>query len=265
MTAAFLRVGPTEALTRLLAFHHAGGSATAYLPFVRGLRAETESLLFGLPGRDEGEEALRPTDFEDAVDRLAPDFRAAVDRPCVVFGHSLGGLLAHRLVGTLPDDRRALVRTVVVSASASPRHAAAAATMPAAPFVSRTRASVLEDLRRFGGCPPELFEDPELVAHFVDVLGHDLHLADTYTPGGGDHRGVPYQVWYGTEDETSATDALSDWADCGPDPVVVRGFPGGHFYLFERPDAGSALQELLHKAAAPRPAASAVPASEGEL
>ncbi|PKV84109.1 thioesterase II family protein [Streptomyces sp. TLI_146] len=264
MTAAFLRVGPSDASTRLLAFHHAGGSATAYLPFVRGLSDETESLLFQLPGRDEGEEDLRPADFEDAVERLARDFHAAVDRPCVVFGHSLGGLLAHRLVGTLPEDRRALVRTVVVSASASPRRAADAATTPAAPFVSRTRASVLDDLRRFGGCPPELFEDPELVEHFVDVLGHDLHLADTYTPGGGDHRGVPYEVWYGTEDETTAPDGLSDWADCGPDPVVVRGFPGGHFYLFERPDAGSALRELLHKAAAPHSCASAAAATEGE-
>ncbi|MET8628250.1 alpha/beta fold hydrolase [Kitasatospora sp. NPDC004669] len=249
MTKTYLRIGEPDAPVRLLAFHHAGGSATAYLPLAQDLRPGCESLLFELPGRDEGEGALRARDFEDAVARLADDFRAAVDRPSVVLAHSMGALLAHRLVGALPAQRRALVRAVVVSAARSPRSAAGHATMPQAPFVARTRESVLSDLRRFGGCPPELFEDEQLVEHFVDVLGHDLHLADTYAPADGHHAGIPYHVWYGTEDETLAPDDLHSWAECGPDTVTLRGFAGGHFYLLEQPEARLVLRDLLNGAA----------------
>ncbi|MEU6125563.1 thioesterase domain-containing protein [Streptomyces sp. NPDC047123] len=250
MHHAFLRVGDPGAPVRLLAFHHAGGSAAAYLPFVQSLRPGHEALLFELPGRDEGEAGLRARDFEDAVRRLTADFRSAVDRPCVVFAHSMGALFAHRLVGELPADQRGLVRTVVVSAARSPRSAAGLATRPAAPFVARTRASVLADLRRFGGCPPEFFDEPQIVEHFVDVLGHDLHLADTYRTADGCFDGVPFEVWHGTEDDTLTPDDLRGWSDCGPADVTVRGFPGGHFYLSEGRAAGLALQELLDAAAA---------------
>ncbi|WP_369214537.1 thioesterase II family protein [Streptomyces flavofungini] len=262
MNDAFLRTGDPDAPVRLLVFPHAGGSASAYLSFVQSLRPGYEALLFELPGRDEGEAAARPKDFEAAVDGLAPGFRAAVDRPCVVFAHSMGALLAHRLVGALPAGQRELIRTVVVSAARSPRSAADIATMPDAPFVARTRASVLADLRRFGGCPPELFEDEQLIDHFVDVLGHDLHLADTYTQGTGCHDGVPYEVWYGTDDTTLDQESLRSWSESTPQSAEPRGFPGAHFYLFEHPGAGAALRELLDGAAG---LTNAVKTSDGQL
>ncbi|MFC9756870.1 thioesterase II family protein [Streptomyces sp. NPDC056921] len=245
MPQTYLRVGNADAPVRLLAFHHAGGSASSFLPIAQIVQMECESLLFELAGRDEGEREFRSPDFTAAVERFAADFRAAVDRPTVIIAHSMGAILAHQLVSSLAPRQREAIRVVVVSSARSPRSAERLATMPTVPFGTRTRESVRDDLRRYGGCPPELFDDSELVAHFVDVLGHDLHLADTYAPTGGQPIGIPYQVWYGTEDEALTAEDMRSWDDESSDGVTFHGFPGGHFYLFERPEAPTVLRRLV--------------------
>lgn len=254
---SYLRVGDRNAPVRLLAFHHGGGSALSFLPLARSLPGLCETFVFELTGRA-GDAGQPPaSDYAQAYARLAADAVEVVDRPVVFVGHSLGALFAHNVACRLPDAQRALVHTVIVSASRSAVGTAEAAPMPDRPFVVRSRASLLEELRTFGGVQPELLEDADFVDTAVTLLGHDLHLADTYTLPHSGPTDVPHQVWYGTDDVTLPEQERLRWDESCLTPPAHRGFPGGHFYLYERPEPGTALGELVAGAASNAAGASA--------
>lgn len=235
-----------DAPLRVLMFHHAGGSAMSFLPLARRLPPECEPVLFELPGRGLRQTEPPAKDFARAVDRLLPEVAAMVDRPTLVVGHSLGALIAHSVVAGLPRPEREHVRAVVVSAFPSPPDAARAATQPAEPFQVRDRDGLLAELRIWGGCAPEVFEDADLLDFAITLMGHDLHLADTYRPPCGDvDIAADYHVWFGRDDDHLVRDELRGWATVTRRPPSVREFRGGHFYLTEGDQAAAALGGLV--------------------
>jgi surfactin synthase thioesterase subunit len=231
-----------NATVRLIVVHHAGGSAMSYLPLARQLPESCEPCLIDLPGRGT-QDALPPAaDFRTAIDQTMPAMAALVDRPVIVVGHSLGALVAHSLVAALPASQRANVQTVVVSAFPSPQDTARVATHPDAP--ARSRDSMLGELRDRGGCPAEVFDDPEWLDGTIALLGKDLHLADTYRPPPA-IVDAGYHVWYGRDDRHLATEELAGWAAVTSRPLTTREFRGGHFYLTEGSRPALALADLI--------------------
>ncbi|KOV67887.1 thioesterase II family protein [Streptomyces sp. MMG1121] len=216
----------------------------------RGLPDVCETFVFELTGRAGDGGRAPAADYAEAFARFSVDATDVVDRPVVVIGHSLGALFAHNIASLLPGDQRELVHTVIVSASRSAVSTAATAPMPDRPFLARSRESLLADLHAFGGVQPEMLEDADFVDAAVTLMGHDLHLADTYTRPPSGPSPVPHQVWYGRQDATLPEEERMRWDESCLAPAVHRGFSGGHFYLYERSEPGAALGELVTAAAA---------------
>lgn len=237
-----LRLGRPDAPRRVVLLHFAGGSAASLVPLAHPLMDTCAVVLLDLNGWTEP-----AVTFEEAVDRVRPEFEEAVDRPTVVFGHSMGALMAHRLLGRLPREHRRQVTDAVFSASRSPATTSRLATFPPGPFTTRTRADLLDDMNRYGGCPPELFNDPVLLDQAVHALARDMQLIDTYaTPpdAGTFESGTAYHIWYGEDDDEAGAAEAALWSDDLPRAPRVRGFRGGHFYPLEHPEAARALRRL---------------------
>ncbi|MER5749385.1 thioesterase domain-containing protein [Streptomyces sp. NPDC002088] len=247
-----LRIGPADPAVRVLAFHHAGGSAAAFLPLLSQLPADCELVLLELPDRA-GKLELPPTDFEDALRGLQARAHPLVDRPTVVLGHSLGALFAHSVTASLPARQQRFVRGLVLSASPfAPQDGISPERRPDAPFARRTEAQLIADLRLFGGSPDSLFDDPGRLSAAVRLLGLDMHLTDTY-PGGPDLP-VPHHLWYGDEDPTHVPGVLSRSADSAARAgarAEIRAFPGGHFFLFTGQEPAAELGRIAAAAALP--------------
>ncbi|MDX3225292.1 thioesterase II family protein [Streptomyces sp. ME19-01-6] len=242
-TPPHLVLGAADAPRRAVLLHYAGGSATSMLPLARALPDTCAVVLLELHDR------TNPANtFAEAVARLRPGFEELLDRPTVVFGHSMGALMAHALVETLPNDRRRRVTALVLSGSRSPATTRELATFPPAAFTTRSRAELTHDMDRYGGCPPEVFTQPRLLDLAVTALGHDMQLIDTY-PGqaghGGRHTDAAYHVWYGADDDEASAHEARLWAQDLPRSPNLRAFPGGHFYLLEHAEAGHALRRLV--------------------
>ncbi|MEU5976533.1 alpha/beta fold hydrolase [Streptomyces sp. NPDC047315] len=236
--------GAEDAPVRMVLLHYAGGSAASMLPLARNLPRTCHVVL-----PDLNDPADPAHTFTAAVTRLLPRIAELLDRPTVVLGHSMGALMAHAVIEALPDDRRRHVTDVVLSGSRSPATTSSIATFPPAAFTTRTRAELAADMSRYGGCPPELFTDPQLLHLAVTKLGHDMQLIDTYrTPvgraAGAGPTGPAYHVWYGHDDTEASEAEARRWAGALPRPPHLRGFPGGHFYLLEHAQAGQALHHL---------------------
>ncbi|MGX2993168.1 thioesterase II family protein [Streptomyces sp. JNUCC 64] len=241
-----LSVGSDTAGTRVFFFPHAGGSALSLLPLASGLPPRAEGLLFDLPGRGTREDEPRTASFEEARASLARYVAPLLDRPSVFFGHSLGGLLCDAVLRVLTPGRRAWVRKVIVSSAISPGRAAAEAAALPSPAPRRSREKLTALLTGYGGTPSEVLSTPELLDDVITVFGDDLLLLDSYRPDPADPPpGPEYEFWAGREDPFTAPDEPEVWARSTGRPVPERPFPGGHFYLTERPEARVALRHLM--------------------
>ncbi|NUP15600.1 MAG: thioesterase [Streptomyces sp.] len=234
-----------DARLRVLFFPHAGGSAISLLPLASELPQGTESLLFDRPGRGVRDGEPRLSTFEEARRDLTSRVEPLLDRPTILFGHSLGGLLGDAVVRSLSPERRDRIRKVIVSSAPSPRRAAAvAATLPSPPG-RRSRADLLAHLTDYGGTPAEVFSAPELLESVIEAFGDDMLLMDSY--GQDPACPVPetdYELWTGREDASTALDELQAWAEAVERPLRERVFPGGHFYLTEQAEARATLRRI---------------------
>lgn len=237
--------GRSDSDVQLLVLHHAGGSALSFLPLARTLPPTVEVRLFDLPGRGLRSREPAAATFEDAVEDMFPRLAVHLHRPSVVLGHSLGGLLADAVVHRLDAGQRGAVLAVVLSATPSPP------LLPTpGPVAPRTRGRLEQDVREFGGTPPEVLGQHALLAGVLRLLGQDLLLVDTYVwpevTQAAHLAPTEYHVWNGVADRTLCGTRAEAWASPVRSPVRSRTFPGGHFYLMNAASgAATALGQLV--------------------
>jgi surfactin synthase thioesterase subunit len=234
-----------EPVLRVFFFPHAGGSAISLLPLARELPERVESLLFDLPGRGVRDHEPPSSTFDQAHNILTEHVAPLLDRPTILFGHSLGGLLCDAVARSLPHEVSGFLRGVIVSSAPSPRRAAALAASLPTPTPRRDRPDLLERLTGYGGTPSDVFHTPELLESAINAFGDDMLIMDSYccVPG-MPTPGATYEVWTGRDDASTTGDGMEAWADALHRPPHERVFPGGHFYLTGRPEARAALSRI---------------------
>ena len=88
-----------------------------------------------------------------------------------------------------------------------------------------------EAIRRMGGTPPQVFDDPELRAMLLPLLRADFTLCDTYSQGPGPPLRCPLFVYGGQGDAAISREQLQAWAEHTAAGFLLRMFPGDHFFL----------------------------------
>jgi surfactin synthase thioesterase subunit len=239
------------AAVKLLMFHHAGGSAAAMLQLTKQLPVGVETTAFDLPGRGVRTRDKPADTFAAARDELLGKVRASLDRPTVIFGHSLGAMLADSVARRLSASEQRLVRRVILSGCPIPRGKTVRPVTPR----ERSPESLKSKLIDFGGTPAEVLETPGLLDYFAEVLGMDMRLVDTSVlEPEPDPPALDYELWLGKADSTDGIGTPEQWREVLPRRPVVRYFDGGHFYLFDESGAAArALREVVTAVAAGRP------------
>ena len=243
----FPRLGECEAIDlRLICFPFAGGSAASFASWGAQLPTGVELRALQLPGRSR--RMREPA--RHRIDELRGDILAAItpllDRPCVLFGHSNGALLAYDLIHHLSATQRFWVRHFIVSAKPAPHVKSTLQRQ------HMNDAELLAELKRFGGTPPELLAHEELMALMLPMLRADFGLSENYGQNAGDradHSTVldcPASLWWGNNDECVSEDDVLAWQDYFSKPMQRQSFAGGHFYLQQSSQRVlSALNQIL--------------------
>ncbi len=213
---------------RLYCFPHGGGSVADYLRWNARMPG-VEVWGVQLPGR--GARVAEPsvTRVDKLVAAIADEvgFRA----PYALFGHSFGALVAYELAvelrrRDLPQPARIFVSGF--PAPHLPRRTAAVSHLPDDEFLH-------EVVRRHGGIPEEVLLDPSLRAAVLPALRADYEALESYVHLPTSKLDCPLTVLSGSQDLVTAADLVA-WQEVSTVPIVRRIFPGGHFYLRERPD-----------------------------
>jgi surfactin synthase thioesterase subunit len=213
---------------RLVCLPFAGGGAVSFAGLEAALAEDAEVRTVELPGRGTRFGEAFATDLIAAAAEVAAAIRALPDpqKPLVLFGHSMGALLAYEAARALARAGAA-PRHLVLSGSAAPhRRAGARRTAEAV----RTDAGLLARMRRLGGTPPEVFSEPELLALVLPVVRADYALVGGYAPLVAP-LAVPATILGGTEDAEVAPDDLAAWGEALSGPVATEVWPGDHFFI----------------------------------
>jgi len=250
---------PRPAAPLLYCFPHGGGSAAEYLRWARALRAG-EPHAVQLPGR--GSRAAEPviTSMDALVEALLDGVRPPADRPFVFFGHSFGSLVAFEFTRALRAAGRPGPAHLVVSGYPAPHLPRAASRLHL--LGDKELLAAVSELH--GGIPPEVMSDPDLTELAARALRADYQVLETYGHRPDTPLSVPLTVLGGEDDRVTAAQ-LEAWRELTDAEVTVRRFPGGHFYLRDRPaPVLRALSAALTSAAAADSADSAASATVRE-
>ncbi|MET9887097.1 alpha/beta fold hydrolase [Streptomyces sp. NPDC006430] len=229
---------------RLVCFAHAGAGISAFHRWSEllgpGVRPEPQLL----PGRDGRRREPRVTTREALLDDLRHLFKEQPPGPYVLYGHSLGGLIAYTLT-----------RALYAAGLPLPALLAIGACPPPDAFGKLARASDASDdelqrvLEDFDGLPAGT--DASMLHRFVfPVLRDDLRLAADLRAAAVDASGpsgaavpVPMLVVAGSEDPVGPVELLRRWRGWTTGRFEVRTVSGGHFFVRD-----GELPELLGQA-----------------
>jgi surfactin synthase thioesterase subunit len=221
-----------RALLDLYCFPHAGGAPGEYARWSDDLPGVQVSGLQppGRGARLDEEPFVRMPPLVDAVLEHVT-FR----EPFVLFGHSLGALVAFEVARTLHTRGHQPPERLVVSSCPAPPLS----------FTGRPLHTLPDDEllaaieQRWEPLPPELRADPDFLALLLSRYRADFELLETYRGDMGKPLDLPITAVVGAEEPHHAR--VADWAGHTRQPSDLAVVPGGHFH----PRQGRGLLHLL--------------------
>lgn len=211
---------------RLYCLPYSGASALAYLRWRRYLPAEVELCPVELPGRGSRLGEQLQTDFAQLTAQLAQVLLPKAREPYVLFGHSLGALLANEIAQRL-TEQGAPPRALIASGTAAPTEREGYDRDLSRP---KDDDELIADLRQRGGTPEEVLANAELMALTLPVLRADFLLCGSHRPRPQPVLACPLSVWGGRQDQASEAQ-LQAWGQQTRGPCQLDWFAGGHFFI----------------------------------
>lgn len=213
----------------LVCLPFAGAGASFFHPWRTEAPSGVQVVAPQLPGREWRVDEEPYLDAGRAVDAIVPEVLAAVagSGPVVLFGHSLGALLAFELAAALTEDGRTAVDHLVVSGAPGPwtRRARRATGLDDEAFVER--------VREFAGYTHEAFAVPEMRELILPALRADVAMHENYVPRVDRPLDVPITAVRGRTDELVSTVDAREWAAATTRDFVLVEVTGGHMYLVD--------------------------------
>ncbi|MFF4583003.1 thioesterase II family protein [Streptomyces sp. NPDC001389] len=221
---------PSGTAPVLVVLPHAGGNASFYFPLSRDLAAHAEVLTAQYPGRQERLGEPGPDTVAGLVGGVERALEPWRGRPLVLFGHSMGAVLAYELARRLEASGEG-PRGLILSGRRSPlvpRHD---------DFHTRDDDALLAHVQALSGTDAGLLADPELREMILPALRSDYRAVGTYRHEPGPPLRTPVSVLCGESDPRTSEAEAMGWRELTEAAFTFRGFPGGHFYLVAQHEA----------------------------
>ena len=216
-----------EAPLRLFAFPHAGSGAAGFYRWKRLLAPLIAVCPVLLPGRESRFAEPSMTSATDIIAALRSEL--PLDKPYVLYGHSMGSLLASECARALPRTGLQAPRALLVSGRNAPETSAVSHGM----LHALSDSALTEALRiRYGTHGTELLDDPELRALFLPVVRADLQVAESYRPVPVEPLQCPVHAFAGRHDSSVTIQGLQAWASTTTAAFTAERLPGDHFFHF---------------------------------
>ena len=224
---------------RLICAPHAGGAASSYRSWRGWLPSGVELYAVQLPGREDRRHERPAADMRRTAASIAAEIGGlAADRaPYVLFGHSLGAMVAFETARALAAQRSPPPSHLVLSSGRAPRPGAAGRKLHLL-----EDAELLREIEGFGGVPEAIRATPDFFASFAPVVRADFRILETHVADLEPALRTSVSVVGGRSDEHVSLADLWGWTTFVAAPLTLRLFEGRHFFLH---DPASGFQEAF--------------------
>ncbi|MEH7753270.1 thioesterase domain-containing protein, partial [Bacillus toyonensis] len=161
--------------TKLFCFPHAGGSAFSYAKWKNHFNPYIEVVPIELAGRGYRIEENLYQSMEEAVNDVYNNIVMQIDdSPYILFGHSMGSLIAYEVARKIQDSNNELPEFLVLSGRNHPNSK-----------IKNIRYNLPnEQFKReviaMGGTPSGVLQSEELMEIFLPILRADFKIVETY-------------------------------------------------------------------------------------
>jgi pyochelin biosynthetic protein PchC len=210
---------------RLVCFPHSGGSATAFTDWAAAMPPAVELVAVQYPGRGDRFAEQLVDDVAEMAGHVVVELLQLPRSDHVLFGHSLGALVAYETAMSLRDM------------GAEPRRLCASACLPPGHMKNRDVHLAPDDefwaaLCALGGIDPGIAEDAELRELLMPTLRSDLRAHAKYRPRSGTKPlSCPVSCYHGVGDPLVEEARLTEWAGASSGEFTLKARPGGHFHV----------------------------------
>jgi surfactin synthase thioesterase subunit len=179
---------------------------------------------------------------------------AEPDIPLVLYGHSLGSLLAFETARMLESRDRAVLGLIV-----SGRRSPTVRPPQGVEMGVTDDDGIVDAMRRMGGIDSSLLHDPDVLELILPALRADFRLAASYAPESGSVISCPITVLNGHADPSVSKADSESWRAHTARDCVTYEVSGGHFFF--NTDRSAFLRLLSSALAGYAPAARLNPGS----
>ncbi|MFY1636774.1 thioesterase II family protein [Solwaraspora sp. WMMB335] len=232
---------PRPGAVRLVCLPHAGGAAGYFHPLARELAADFDVVGGQYPGRQERYREPLLRSIAGLADGVFAAW-AAEPRPTVLFGHSLGAVVAFETALRMERAGATDLLGVIVSGRRAP-------SVPRTDAIHRRDdQGIVREIRELSGTRAAVFDDPDLLAMVLPVLRADYQAVETYRAAPADRLRAPVAVLIGDADPRVPVAEADRWRTHTDGPTALRVLPGGHFYLDNQHDrVAAAIRDSVHE------------------
>lgn len=224
---------------KLICFPQAGGGASFFRPWIDELPADVELWSVQYPGREDRFRDPYVSDMDALADEIADALETMLDRPAVIFGHSMGASVGYEVARRLLARKPGSVERLFVSARPSPSHQRASRTQ----VYLRDDDMLVAELGVLGGTDAQVLDHPELRSLVLPTIRNDFRLIETYHPAPARPLDIPVVALAAADDPRMTVAQAGGWVEVTRADFRLTVFTGGHFYLV--PHLGDVVAEVV--------------------
>ena len=223
---------------RIICFPHAGGSGGVFNTWSEFLPSDVELLAVQMQGRGNRFQEPPSDDINYIVDCIFDEVCSLPPKNFILFGHSLGGIIAYELSKRLDASPNKKPDLLAVSGCRPPqekRKKRITYDLPNEEFICY--------LNKLGGIPMSVFQEKELLKLCLPALRADIKIAEKYK-GTIAKLNIPIVTFNGNEDYSVPITSAICWSECTSKKYFQHTYEGEHFFLYNHVESiiGNVLQ-----------------------
>lgn len=223
---------------RVVCFPWCGAGASVYRHLAERLPPDLEVLAVQLPAREDRYVETPLRRMEAVVAQVLGELASFGDAPLVLFGHSMGAVVAHEVAHALRARLGREPELLVVSGHGAPTQR----RLDSALWHDASEEQLLRNLGTLGGTPQALLADPAMMRMLLPAVRADYEVLESHVCPPRAPLRCPVVACCGRQDTAVTAEGVTAWRELTRGPFVEHWFDGGHFHL--RDDARPLAEAL---------------------